>query len=155
MCSIIIRWMPGFDRRRVTSSIAIAPFRSRTLLKQDYAQLCRILKLRKRKGVGAVFLLRRHAGPTTFGYRCGRRNLISASRPASQRSLHLASHVCLETHSRSQFPLRWVAGHARSTIREFPHSIRLLAFSPQAHRNLPQEISCSGRRTSSDLHRRR
>jgi hypothetical protein len=38
MCSIIIRWMLAFERRGVTSSMAIAPSRSRTLLKQDYAR---------------------------------------------------------------------------------------------------------------------
>jgi hypothetical protein len=54
-----------------------------------------------------VFCLpQRRAGLPTFGCRHDHPSLIAPWLPAGLRWRHLASHACLETHSRSPFPLR-------------------------------------------------
>src|SRR6266516_2301433 len=91
-----------------------------------------------------------HAGPATFECCHDRRNPLLSSTQQAPHSPHLASHAFEETHSKQKFPRRSAAGHGQSTIREFPHPIRLAAFAPQAHRNSRREISCNARRSGSD-----
>jgi len=135
MCSIIIRWMLVFERRRwqvqwkrelrikrieevgvarmsrswrAARVLAIAPSRSRTLLEQKRLRSTPVeyFNLSERKALGVSFLPQRRAGPPRF--ECPR-DLLSLIVPwllADLRSLHLSSHVCSETHSRWRFPRR-------------------------------------------------
>ena len=93
-----------------------------------------MMRLRLRRQL-AFFLPPHHAGPSTFECRHDRRNLLPSWTQRAPHSPHLASHAFLEMHSKLKFPRRWAAGHGRSTIRGFPHPIRLAAFVSQAHRN--------------------
>src|SRR5438552_14818248 len=99
----------------------------------------------------AFFLPPHHAGPSRFECRRNRRNPLLSSTQRALRSPHLASHAFLEMHSKQKFPHLWAAGCAQSTIRGFPHPIRLAASVPQDHRNLRRGTSCNEHRSGSDL----
>src|SRR6266849_3814649 len=100
------------------------------------------------------FLPRRHAGLPRFECRHDRRTLLPSLTRLIPHSPHLASRAFQERRSRWKFLLRWAVGLAQSTIREFPHPIRLGAFAPQARRNLLPETLCNGHRSASDLQHR-